>query len=160
MKFNTSYIIAAGLLLLGGVWFAVNNAGEEEPLPVSTPATAKEEARKTTPTVQVKRVTSTEHPNILELYGQTRAARQVAVKAETSGLVSIVNVVEGDRVKKGQTLCRQDINARQALVDQAQANLRTIESDLNAARVLAEKGYQSQTRVMTFEAQLDARRQH
>jgi len=155
MKFNTSYIIAGGLLLIGGIWFAINNSGEAAPLPVSTPATVKEDARKTIPTVQVKRITASEHPNILDLYGQTRAAREVEVKAETASLVSAVNVVEGGRVKKGQILCRQDINARQALVDQAKANLRTIEADLNSARVLAEKGYQSQTRVMTFEAQLD-----
>lgn len=155
MKFNTSYIIAGGLLLLGGVWFAVNNMGEDAPLPVSTPATAKEEARKTIPTVQVKRITASEHPKVLDLYGQTRAAREVEVKAETAGLVSAVNALEGGRIKQGQTLCRQDINARQALVDQAEASLRSIEADLNSARVLAEKGYQSKTRVMTFEAQLD-----
>lgn len=158
MKLNTSYIIAGGLLLLGAVWFTVNNTGEPEPLPVSTPAMAKEEARKTIPTVQVRRVTASEHPNVLELYGQTRSAREVAVKAETAGLVASVSVAEGARVKKGQTLCRQDMNARQAVVDQAKANLRSIETDLNAARVLAEKGYQSQTRVTAFEAQLDGAR--
>ena len=67
-------------------------------------------------------------------------------------------VKEGTRVKEGQTVCRQSLGARQALVDQAKANLRAIETDLNAARTLAEKGFQSQTRVTSMEAQLDAAR--
>ena len=36
--------------------------------------------------------------------------------------------------------------------------MRTIETDLNAARVLAEKGFQSATRVTAYEAQLDGAR--
>ncbi len=155
MKLNTSYIIAGVLFVLIGIWFLVNNLGESEALPVSTPATAQEAARQTMPTVQVRRIVASEHPNVLELYGQTQTNREVSVKAETSGLVAEVMVTEGARVTKGQTLCRQDLNARAALVDQAKANMRTIETDLNAARVLAEKGFQSQTRVTAFEAQLD-----
>jgi len=140
---------------LGGIWFAVNNSGEAEPLPVATPATAKESARRAMPTVQVQRITAREHPNVLELYGQTRANREVALKAQTMGLVAEVLVKEGNRVRQGQTICRQDLNARQAQVDQAKASLRAIETDLNAARVLAEKGFQSEARVTGFEAQLD-----
>ena len=155
MKLNTSYIIAGSLVLLGGIWFAVNNSGEAEPLPVATPATAKESARRAMPTVQVQRITAREHPNVLELYGQTRANREVALKAQTMGLVAEVLVKEGNRVRQGQTICRQDLNARQAQVDQAKASLRAIETDLNAARVLAEKGFQSEARVTGFEAQLD-----
>lgn len=155
MKINFSYLLAAGLLLLGAIWFTVNNLGEEEALPVSTPATVKEAARKAIPTVSVRRVTASEHPNVLELFGQTRAAREVDVAAETAGLVAAVNVEEGARVKKGQTLCRQDVDARQALVDQAKANMRAIETDLNAAKTLAEKGFQSVTRVNAAQAQMD-----
>ena len=155
MKLNTSYLIAGGLVILGAIWFAVNNGGDDAPLTVSTPATAKTEARRSIPTVRVKEIIAQDHPNILELYGQTRAAREVSVKAETAGLVAAINAREGAKIGKGQILCRQGVNARQAIVDQATANLRTIESDLNAARILAEKGYQSQTRVMSFEAQLD-----
>jgi multidrug efflux system membrane fusion protein len=158
MKLNTSYVIAGSLLVVGGIWFFVNNIGEDAPLPISTPATVKAAARRAMPTVQVRSVSAVEHPNVLELYGQTQANREVSVKAETSGLVAQVLVREGDRVKKGQTLCRQDLNARGAQVDQAKASLRTIESDLNAARVLAEKGFQSSSRVTAFEAQLDGAR--
>jgi len=158
MKLNTSYIIAVGLIILGALWFAFNNKGEEAPKRVSSPAIAKAEAQQSMPTVQVRRVIASEHPNVLELYGQSSANREVAVKAETVGLVSEVLVSQGARVQKGQTVCRQGIGARQALVDQAKANMRMIETDLNAARVLADKGFQSASRVTAFEAQLDGAR--
>ena len=158
MKFNTSYIITGCLLLAGAAWFAFNNMGEAEPLTVSTPATVKADAQNSMPAVQVRRIRASLHPDVMELYGQSRANREVALKAETLGLVAEIFVTEGARVKQGQTVCRQDLNARQALVDQAKANLRAIETDLNAARTLAEKGFQSQTRVTSFEAQLDGAR--
>ena len=158
MKLNTSYIIAAVLVLLGAMWFAFKNAGDEPAKPISTPATAKEEARQSMPTVLVRRVIASEHPNVLELYGESGSNREVSLKAETMGLVAEVLISEGERVKKGQTVCRQDLNARQALVDQAAANMRMIENDLKAARVLAEKGFQSSSRVTAFEAQLDGAR--
>lgn len=158
MKLNTSYIIAAVLVLLGAMWFAFKNAGDEPAKPVSTPSIAKEDARQSMPTVLVRRVTASEHPNVLELYGQSVANREVELKAETIGLVAEVLVKEGARVKAGQTVCRQDLGARKALVDQAAANIRVIESDLAAARTLAEKGFQSSSRVTAFEAQLDGAR--
>ena len=158
MKLNTSYIIAGSLLLIGAMWFAFKNGGEDAPLTVSTPAIVKERARQSMPTVQVRRITASEHPNVLEVYGQSAANREVALKAETLGLVAEIFVKEGQRVRQGQIVCRQDLNARQALVDQAKANIRSIETDLNAARTLAEKGFQSATRVTAFEAQLDGAR--
>ena len=158
MKLNTSYIIAGSLVIIGVVWFAVNSLGEDAPRTVSTPATAKEDARQSMPSVQVRRITASLHPDAMELYGQSRANREVSLKAETLGLVSQIFVSEGARVGKGQIVCKQDLNARQAQVDQAKANLRAIETDLAAARTLAEKGFQSQTRVISFEAQLDGAR--
>ena len=145
-------------MLIGVAWFAYNSVGEEAPLPISTPATASAEARQSIPSVQVRRIRASLHPDVIELYGQSRANREVSLKAETLGLVSEIFVAEGQRVKKGQTVCRQDLNARQALVDQAKANIRKIETDLNAARTLAEKGFQSSTQVTGFEAQLDGAR--
>ncbi len=158
MKLNTSYLIAGSLLIIGTAWFAFNNAGEDAPLPISTPATVKAAAAQDRPAVQVRRIRASLHPDVMELYGQSRANREVTLKAETVGSVSQIFVTEGARVTKGQTVCRQDLNARQAQVDQAKANLRAVETDLNAARTLAEKGFQSQTRVTAFEAQLDGAR--
>lgn len=158
MKLNSSYIIAGCLVLIGVAWFAFNSAGEEAPLPVSTPKTVGAQASQTVPSVQVRRIRASLHPNVMDLYGQSEANREVELKAETIGPVEQIFVAEGARVKAGQTVCRQSLGARQAQVDQAKANLRSIETDLNAARTLAEKGFQSQTRVTSLEAQLDGAR--
>ena len=87
MKLNSSYIIAGCLVLIGAVWFAFNNAGEEAPLPKSTPKTVSEQASQTIPSVQVRRIRASLHPDVMELYGQSLANREVELKAETIGPV-------------------------------------------------------------------------
>jgi len=157
MKINNSYTIAAVLFILIAVWFAINSAGKDTNVVGKTQAEtrAEIEASSQKPSVQVRRVTAQIHDNILELYGQSEASREVEVKAETAGLIVETPISEGRIINSSTTLCRQDIDAREAILDQALANKRTIETDLNAARVLAEKGYQSSSRVTAFEAQLD-----
>ena len=140
---------------MGAAWFAFNSAGEEEAPASHTPATAKQEARQAMPTVQVRRIQASAHPDVMELYGQSRANREVEVSANTVGVVSEIFVTEGRRVKRGQITCRQHPNARQARVDGARASMRSMEADLNAAQVLAEKGFQSESRVISMQAQMD-----
>jgi len=160
MKINRSYLLAAVLFIGIGLWFAYNSAGKDTQVVGKTQAEtrAEIEANSQKPSVQVRRVTAQVHDNILDLYGQSEASREVEVKAETAGLIVETPIAEGRIVKSGTTLCRQDVDARQAILDQALANQRTIETDLNAARVLADKGYQSSSRVTAFEAQLDGAR--
>lgn len=157
MKLNFQYILAAGLLVIIGLWFFINSASGKAPTPSgeqdSQAATAVE-----TPKVQIITVSAQNHPTIYSLYGRTEAAREVQIKAETSGRIVSTPAKEGRMVKRGQLVCRQDVDARAAQLDQARANLSSVETDLNAARILAEKGYQSATRVTAIEAQLDGAR--
>ncbi len=157
MKINRSYIIAAALFILIGLWFAVNNIGKDNTVIGQTQAQTRAaiEANSQKPTVQVRAISARVHDNVLELYGQSEASREVDVKAETAGLIAATPIAEGRIIGAGTTLCRQDVGARQAILDQAIANKRSIETDLNAARVLADKGYQSASRVTAFEAQMD-----
>ncbi|CAM3675950.1 efflux RND transporter periplasmic adaptor subunit [Litorimonas haliclonae] len=158
MKLNKSFLIAGALLAFIIIWFIVNNLNEEPPAIGKTQAEIQSEAQTKIPAVQVKSIQAQEHENVLELYGQTESAREVTVKAQTSGLVVSVPAAEGRIVNKGALVCRQDVDARAAMVDQARANLKSIENDLRGARVLAEKGFQSETRVIGFEAQMDGAR--
>ena len=157
MKINRSYILAAGLFIIIALWFAINTIGKDNTIAGVTQAQtrAQIEAKSEKPSVQIQRITAQTHDNILKLFGQSEAFREVNVKAKTAGLVTAAPIAEGRIIPKGTVLCRQDIDARQAVLNQALANMRSIETDLNAARILAQKGYQSEMRVISFEAQLD-----
>jgi len=80
------------------------------------------------------------------------------VKAETAGLVVNTPVREGRYVTKDTLLCAQDIDARQALLDQANALLRSRELEYEAALVLVDKGYRSSTQAASALAALDGAR--
>jgi multidrug efflux system membrane fusion protein len=158
MKLNKSFLIAGIAFLAIIIWFFINNINEGPPAEGKTQAETQAENLKKTHTVQVRAIAARPHENMLELYGQTESNREVVVKAQTAGQVVSTPTSEGASIAQGALLCRQDIDARQATVDQAKANMRSIENDLNGARILAEKGFQSETRVIAFEAQLDGAR--
>lgn len=152
MKINTSYLVAGIAFLLIIAWFFVNSfLGADAAVTDAVPEKKVEALTQ----VSIQSVTASPHQIRYTLYGRTEASREVSVKAETSGLVVMLGPKEGDRVRAGQLLCRQDVDARKAVLDQALANQKTVESDLNAARTLFDKGYQSKARVTAFEAQLD-----
>ncbi|WP_348656504.1 efflux RND transporter periplasmic adaptor subunit, partial [uncultured Sulfitobacter sp.] len=111
--------------------------------------------------------------------GQTTAARQVAVKAETSAVVVSAPLRKGATVKAGDVLCELDPGTRgaqqaeaqarrneaqsrvpeaQARVAEAQARLDETLIKLNAAQKLGEGGFSSQTTLATAEAAVAAAR--
>ncbi|MFK7765341.1 MAG: efflux RND transporter periplasmic adaptor subunit [Roseobacter sp.] len=107
------------------------------------------------------------------LRGETRAARVVDVKSETSAVVVSEPLRKGQSVQAGQALCRLDTGARdtalaqaqaqleeararvpeaQAMVAQSQAQLAEARIDQNASSKLSEGGFASTTRVANAEA--------
>jgi multidrug efflux system membrane fusion protein len=88
--------------------------------------------------------------------GRTEAARTVVVRSETAGVVAATPAAEGSYVRRGQVLCRLAVDARQAALDQARANLRSRQLQRQAASQLAQKGYRSETQVLESQAALDA----
>lgn len=113
--------------------------------------------------------------NAILLRGQTEAARQVNVMAETSGKVISEPLRKGAYVEAGQVLCRLDPGTREsslteakarlteakARLPEAQANASSAEARLaeaivneNAARKLGEEGYASETRITAATANL------
>jgi len=155
MKINASYVISALAIVVIGIWFLAHS-GEKDAASSSPP---KQESReKTLPKVVYRVVTAEPHDNQYRLYGRTEANREVEVKAETAGLVVSTPSREGQRVSAGQTLCRQDIDARQANVDQARAALASAEFDLRSTTILVEKGYRSKIQLANLQAQVDGAR--
>jgi len=96
------------------------------------------------------------HAAKTKLFGRTEASREVAVKAGTAGMVISTPISAGTHVKRGTIICRQDVNARQASLDQALAQLKSQEADFEAARKLVERGFASDSQLLTAQAALDA----
>ncbi|MCA0043665.1 efflux RND transporter periplasmic adaptor subunit [Celeribacter litoreus] len=92
------------------------------------------------------------------LRGETEAARNVTVTAETSGRVINEPLRKGATVATGDVLCEIDRGTRDATRAQAQAALAEAEVALANARKLASGGYASETQVLTAEAGVESAR--
>ncbi len=153
MKFNASYIIAGLAIVLIGLWFLINSSGQN-----AQPKVVPHNAQKLIPQVVYRTISAQPHENEYRLYGRTEANREVEVKAETAGIVASTPAREGQRVAKGTVLCQQDVDARQASVDQMRARLVSAQSDFTAAEILVEKGYRSANQLTSLKAQVDGAR--
>ncbi|MBL4870055.1 MAG: hypothetical protein JKX72_03775 [Robiginitomaculum sp.] len=156
MKIKLSYIIAFAISVSIFIWFAIGGkAGlssindKKETTPIVQ--TQKPDA----PSVKIDRLQAEYHENFIKLHGRTEAVREVAIKAETRGLVVKTPIAEGQRIKRGTVVCEQDIDARQAMLDQANAVLRSRELEYNAAQKLVDKGFRSPTQALGALAALD-----
>lgn len=155
MKINSSYLFAGAAIIAIALWFMVNSR-EVSNAPPRPKTTIKVE--KTVPTVVYETREAEEHMNSFSLFGRTEANREVDVKAKTAGLVIEAPITEGRRVAKGTVICRQDVAARQAVLDQTMAMLKSREADLNATQVLVEKGFKSAIQIDSEKAALDGAR--
>ncbi|MFT6426177.1 MAG: multidrug efflux system membrane fusion protein [Celeribacter sp.] len=89
------------------------------------------------------------------LRGETQAARQVTVTAQTGGQVISEPLRKGAYVKKDQMLCQLDPGTRASTLAQARAGLAEAQVGLNNAQKLSEGGYASETKVLSAEAALE-----
>jgi len=152
MKINKSYLFAAGAFLAIALWFWYNSGRED-----NTPPPAKPAVQQSTiiPTVVVESREAEEHQNAFNLYGRTEANREVELKAKTAGLVISTPVTEGRRIQTGTVLCRQDVDARQANLDQALASLEARKLDYQSSKTLVDKGYRSSVQLKSLQAAVD-----
>jgi multidrug efflux system membrane fusion protein len=142
MKLNSSYLLAGAAVILVGAWFVIGSAGNDSD--IYEDVKQRDEVREAVlPTVVVRTVNSETHAIRLTSYGRTMPNRRVEVKAKTAASLVSTPVREGTRVNRGDIICRQDVDARQALVDQAQAQLAKAEADLTATTTLVERGYRA-----------------
>ena len=152
---NRSVIIAAAIAAALALYFAIGTLSADKP-------SDDEEARLTSETVAampeaiVATFRSEPHPVVIELKGQTAPDRVVTVKSATIGTVVSTPAREGQWVAKGDVLCGLDIEARQANVQQAEAQRTAAKIDYEAAQSLAEKGLTPANREAAAKAALDA----
>ncbi len=159
MKLNPSYLLAGVAVIAVGVWFAVGSAGNDRDIyeDVKARDAAASEAP-ALPTVVVRSVRSETHPIRLSQYGRTQPGRRVEVKAKTPGPLAATPIREGARVARGDVICRQETDARQAMVEQARAQLAKAEADLSATQALVDRGFRAPTSLPGDRAAVDAAR--
>lgn len=154
MKVKRSYLLAGGCLVALVLYFVVRGVlGGGEGAKAEPPK--KPDAAQLVSTLVVEQV---ERPYAVVLRGHTEAARTVEVRAETAGAVAATPTPEGSFVRRGQVLCRQDVDARAAQLAQAEANQRSEELQYKAAQELKTRGFRSETQVLAAKAELDQAR--
>lgn len=98
---------------------------EEEIISEDAPLAAEDPQRVK---VVVAKLTAQNIDSAVVLRGQTAAARQVEVRAETSARVVSEPLRKGARVEKDQIMCELDAGTREAALAQAEAQLAEAES--------------------------------
>ena len=126
--------IAAGVLVLAGVGYAL---------------TGRTEATQTAPTTAA--VTRATLSQTVLATGMIEASKLVSVGARTSGQIEEVAVGLGDRVTAGQLIARIDNLEQQNTVAQAKADLREITAQIEAKRATIRAAEASLTRAKTLE---------
>lgn len=100
--------------------------------------------------------TAQEVDSAVVLRGETQAARQVDVRAETTGRIVSPPLRAGATVAAGDVLCQIDLGTRNAALAQADAALETAQVELNQAEKLSKDGYASQTRLTAAKAGVES----
>lgn len=153
LKSSQVFAIAVGLVVVAFfvIGSVINGVKEHRP----KPKTAAAADMRPLATVQVTDTPEELHPYTVAIRGRTEAARTVVVRSETAGIVSQTPAVEGSLVSKGQVLCRLNVDARAASLDQAKAALKSRILTQQASAELAAKGYRSKTQLLQDQAALD-----
>ena len=153
MQLKPSYLIAGGIVLALMAYLVIRPLfGRDEKAAHAAPPARSEQL----PLVQVTLTEESQHPYMVTLRGRTQAARTVVVRSETAGVVSQTPVLQGTFVGAGTILCRLAVDARQASLDMARANMKSKQLQMQASANLAAKGYRSPTQVLSDQAGLDA----
>jgi multidrug efflux system membrane fusion protein len=154
MRLKSQYVFVIGVVGVVVLYFLVrtlfgggHGANPAVAKPVSGPVGI--------PSVQVKLVPEELREYDVVLRGRTQATRAVLVKSETSGVVAEAPVLQGSVAPKGAVLCRLAVDARQAALDQARANFKSMQLQQQASTELAKKGYRSPTQVAQAQAGAD-----
>ena len=108
------------------------------------PAAEQAEAATVLKPVEVKRAKRGEIRSELELSGTIQAASQVSVFPKTAGRLIVLNVDEGEKIKKGAPLATVEHEELELAVQQAEATLEAAETAYSQTKQLAKVRVQSQ----------------
>lgn len=153
MGMKPQYRFVVAVLAAVALYFIVRSLFSLGHHDTSGQAKAKTDA---TPSVQVRLTPEQTRTYEVVVRGRTQSTRSVVVRSETAGVVAAAPILQGGTVGKGAVLCRLAVDARQAAVDQARANLKSTQLTQQANAELQKRGFRSQTQVLQGQASLDA----
>jgi multidrug efflux system membrane fusion protein len=154
-----SYQIAIGISIAAALWILSGEIFKtEHALELSAAERAVEGDGKSLQRVQVARITAEPWIRTLPVSGRTEAARNVKLRAETTGAVESVVAVKGAKVKHGDALVRLAANDRPARVSEARALVAKRDMEFRAQENLAKKDFTSEVSLANAKAQLESAR--
>lgn len=116
------------------------------------------QAEKKLQEVRVRTLKAEAMNDTVEITGRTQASRQVVIRSEAEGQIATLNVQKGEQVTKGQILAKLAVRDRAARLEEAKQLLKQRQIQYNAAKELAEKGFNSRVRLAEKEAELKSAR--
>ena len=150
MRAKPQILVAGGILAVFALYFLVTGIlGALHHAPKPPPP------KNDLPLVQAALIAEEVRPYTVVMRGRTDAFRNVSVRSETNGVVSATPVREGSFVKAGEVLCKLNVDARQATLDQARANLRSKQLTQKASADLSARGFRSPTQMLADQANMD-----
>lgn len=155
MRLKSQHLFVIVVTALVVVYFVVRGVFGAGHAPSPAQAKAIQPAN-ALPGVQVRLIPEAVREYDVVLRGRTQATRMVQVKSETAGLVAATPILQGTVAPAGTVLCRLSVDARQAALDQARANYKTMQLQQQANAELAKKGFRSPTQLLQAQANLDA----
>jgi len=154
-SYIVAFMIAAGIS--GWIYTGSVVIGGQPPDGGSIPI-AEREAERSSELFKVRTVIvkPESRESKLIVRGQTKATSVVPVRAQVDGILLQRLVNRGDKVSKGQVVCKIDVGSRKAHLARVQAQFTKAQADYTANAKLVEKGIVSRNMLNTMKASLDA----
>lgn len=159
---NKSVLLSVLVVVALGAWMYSGQIEATKPQ-ADDGAAALEKAQQETASVapmrvQVKTMRAEQITQEVVLQGESEPFMQVAVAAETAGVVKQLVATKGHEVKKGELIAELSMETRDAQRREARALLKQRQADQKAALKLNKRGLQSDTQLAQAEAALAAAR--
>jgi membrane fusion protein, multidrug efflux system len=162
MKIKSSIIIATTLALAVTAWILSGQFGgapapqaaETSDSKAANKVSAKKERALTA--VRTREIKAENYASVVLVTGQTEASREVTIRSQLDGRVAKVGANKGRPVKRGQMLMAFDEEDWPARVEEAEARVKQRKMEHDAAKMLAKKGFQAETKLAAAFANLQA----
>lgn len=158
---KSSKIIAVVIAVLALVWIASgfipskDTSEQNAANDIDSQAINQTSTEKPLMKVRVRDITPELFADTIVLTGRSQASRSVEIKAEVSGAVEKIEKEEGATVLKNDIIAELDVRSRAARKTEAQQRVSQRQIEYNAAKKLADKGFNSKVRLAQSLADLE-----